>query len=160
MKRLALYIATIVAANWMTSAFGMVGLFGITVTAGTFAAGLALVARDGVQIRFGWKVVAGAILVGAFLSYITSDPMVAIASGIAFLFSEFVDLAVFTPMKNNLTKAIIASSVVAAPVDTILFLHIAGFGVTPSAVLGQFIVKTILAAVVALGLKCYTSREA
>jgi uncharacterized PurR-regulated membrane protein YhhQ (DUF165 family) len=37
------------------------------------------------------------------------------------------------------------SSVVSAPVDTVLFLHIAGFGVTWQAVLGQFLVKTAMA---------------
>ena len=44
----------------------------------------------------------------------------------------------------------LASSVVSAPVDTVLFLHISGFGVTWQAVAGQFIVKTGMALLVAL----------
>ena len=40
---LATYIASIVAANWMTTTFGLVPIgFGLLVTAGTFAAGFAL----------------------------------------------------------------------------------------------------------------------
>jgi uncharacterized PurR-regulated membrane protein YhhQ (DUF165 family) len=41
------------------------------------------------------------------------------------------------------------SSVVAAPVDTVLFLYLAGFAVTWQAVLGQFVVKTAMALVTA-----------
>ena len=148
---LAAYIASIIAANWMTSTLGLVAIgFGLMVTAGTFAAGFALVARDGVQISLGNRWTFAAILVGAVLSAITSNPVIAVASGIAFLTSELVDYAVFTPLrKRSLAGAVVASSVVSAPVDTILFLAIAGFGVTWPAILGQFIVKTIIALIAA-----------
>jgi len=149
---LAAYTAAIVAANWMTTTYGLVPIgFGLLVTAGTFAAGFALIARDWVQTTSGRRWTVGAILVGAVLSYLTSDPFIAIASGVAFLASELVDMGVFTPLRDrSLPGAVLASSVVSAPVDTVLFLAIAGFGVTWQAVLGQFIVKTGLALVVAL----------
>lgn len=145
------YVASIVLANWMTSTFGLVYIgFGLAVTAGTFAAGAALVLRDGVQVAANKRWALFAILVGAVLSYLTSNPFVAVASGIAFLASEVVDFAVFTPIRRrNLAGAVLVSSVVSAPVDTILFLHIAGFGITWQAVLGQFIIKTAVALVAA-----------
>lgn len=148
---LTAYIASIVAANWLTATFGLVPVgFGLLVTAGTFAAGIALVARDGVQQTSGKRWVIGAILVGAALSYFTSSPALAIASGLAFLVSELVDLGVFTPLRDrSLATAVLLSSVVSAPVDTVLFLRIAGFPLTWQAVLGQFLVKTAIAAIVA-----------
>lgn len=151
---LAAYIASIVAANWMTATFGLLSIgFGLAVTAGTFAAGAALVLRDGVQTALGKAWVLGAIVAGAALSFALSTPSIAVASAIAFLVSELVDFAVFTPLRGrSLPAAVLLSSIVSAPVDTVLFLHIAGFGVTWQAVLGQFIVKTALALVAALWL--------
>lgn len=150
---LAVYVATIVAANVLTDRFGLVPIgFGLMVTAGTFAAGVALVARDWVQSSSPrrWWVLA-AIVAGAALSYVLSSPALAVASGVAFLFSELVDLGVFTRVRaRSLALAVLLSSVVAAPVDTVLFLWLAGFPVTLPAVAGQFLVKTALALLVAV----------
>lgn len=157
-KYAVLYILCIVAANWATNRFGLIPFFGLAVTAGTFFAGAALVLRDGVQTALGKKAVIVAILIGAALSYFTSSEMLALASGLAFLVSEGVDFAVFTPLRAKyLPMAVLLSSVVAAPVDTVLFLYLAGFGVTWEAVLGQFLVKTLLAAAVAWRLARSTS---
>jgi uncharacterized PurR-regulated membrane protein YhhQ (DUF165 family) len=121
------------------------------VTAGTFAAGFALIARDAVQVSAGKIVVLLAIIAGAAISAITSNPTIALASGIAFLVSELIDFAVFTPLKEkSLARAVVISSVVSAPVDTVLFLYLAGFGITWQAVLGQFIIKTALALIAAI----------
>lgn len=144
----AAYTASIVAANWMTATFGLVPIgFGLMVTAGTFAAGAALILRDWVQVESGRRwVVLAAILAGAVISAVTSTPALAVASGVAFLVSELVDWGVFTPLRDrSLAGAVVISSVVSAPVDTVLFLAIAGFGVTWQAVLGQFLVKTAMA---------------
>ena len=145
------YIGTIVAANWLTATYGLVPIgFGLAVTAGTFAAGAALLVRDAVQVTAGKIAVLVAILVGCAVSYLVSDPFIAYASAIAFLASELVDFAVFTPLRGRtLAGAVVVSSVVSAPVDTVLFLHIAGFGVTWQAVLGQFLVKTGMALIAA-----------
>lgn len=146
------YIGSIVLANICTTRFGLVPIgFGLMVTAGTFAAGFALIARDAVQVSSGKIVVLLAIVSGAAISAITSNPAIALASGIAFLVSELIDFAVFTPLKGkSLARAVVISSIVSAPVDTVLFLYLAGFGVTWQAVLGQFIVKTALALIAAI----------
>jgi len=148
---LVAYIGSIIAANWMTAHFGLVPIgLSLMVTAGTFAAGFALVARDGVQVAGGRVVVLVAIVIGAILSALTSNAALALASGIAFLVSELVDLGVFTPLRGrSLPLAVLLSSVVSAPVDTVLFLYLAGFAVTWQAVAGQFIVKTVIAGTVA-----------
>jgi len=145
------YVGAIVLANWMTATLGLVPIgLSLAVTAGTFAAGFALIARDWVQVTSGRRVVLVAILVGALVSAFTSNSAIALASGVAFLVSELVDMGVFTPLrKRSLPAAVLLSSIVSAPVDTVLFLALAGFGVTWQAVLGQFIVKTVIALVVA-----------
>jgi queuosine precursor transporter len=148
---LVAYIATIVVANWMTATYGLVPIgFGLMVTAGTFAAGFALVARDWVQLTNRRWVVPVAIVAGALISAATSTPAIAVASGVAFLVSEAVDWGVFSPLRDRtLAGAVLLSSVVSAPVDTVLFLWLAGFPVTWQAVAGQFVVKTLIALVVA-----------
>lgn len=145
------YITTIVAANWLTTTYGLVPIgFGLAVTAGTFAAGAALLLRDAVQVTAGKLAVLAAIVAGIAVSYLVADPFIAVASAVAFAASELVDFAVFTPLRaRNLAAAVLVSSVISAPVDTVLFLHIAGFPVTWQAVLGQFVVKTLMAGIVA-----------
>lgn len=144
----AAYILSIILANWMTVTFGLVPIgLGLAVTAGTFAAGAALVLRDAVQISGGRIVALVAMGVGVIMSYVVADPYIALASAIAFAGSEIVDFAIFTPLrKRSVARAVIVSSIVSAPIDTVLFLWIAGFGITWQAVVGQFIVKTIMAA--------------
>lgn len=149
---LVAYIGSIVAANWATSTFGLVPIgFGLAVTAGTFAAGAALVLRDWVQTAGGRWWVAAAIGVGVVVSYVLAEPRIAFASAAAFAGSELVDWGVFTPIRrSSLARAVLLSSVVSAPADTVLFLWLAGFGVSWEAVIAQFVVKTCLAAVAAV----------
>lgn len=156
----AVYVASIAAANWLTATLGLVPIgFGLVVTAGTFAAGAALIARDWVQVTSGRMWTLAAIGVGAALSAWTATPAIAIASGVAFLVSELVDFGVFTPLRGrSLPAAVLVSSLVSAPVDTVLFLYLAGFGVTWQAVAGQLIVKTAMAAAVAGGLYAVSVR--
>lgn len=155
MIALVLYVAAIVAANVMTDTLGLVPVgFGLVVTAGTFAAGFALLARDFVQRDLGLTAVLAAIAVGGVLSGFLASPGIALASVVAFTAAELVDLGIFTPARTRVgfAAAALASNVVAAPVDTVLFLYLAGFDVTWSAVAGQFIGKVVWATVVPLAL--------
>ena len=153
----AAFALSVVAANALTSAFGLVQLWptGLMVTAGTFAAGAALVLRDGVDTHGGRWWVLAAIAVGIALSFGLAPAAIAVASAVAFGGSELLDWAVFRRLRpRSLPRAVLLSSVIAAPLDTVLFLAIAfGWGaVTWEAVLGQFLVKTSMAAVAALWL--------
>lgn len=148
----AMFVGCILGANYVTSRYGMVPVgFDLVATAGTYFAGLSFVLRDTVQDGGGKRLTFALIVVGAALSYLVSDPFIALASGVAFLASETADLAVYTPLrKRGYVRAAIASNVVGALVDTVLFLWIAGFPIR-DAIAGQMVGKTIVtAAVVAL----------
>ena len=158
----AIYAGVIVAANWATATLGLVPIgFGLVVTAGTFAAGAALIVRDRLQMVSNRWVVLAAITIGAALSAVTSTPALAVASGVAFAVSELVDWSVFTPLaRRSMAAAVLVSSLVAAPVDTVLFLWLAGFPLTWQAIAGQLIVKTAMAGIVAAVISARGGRRA
>ncbi|MBW6397911.1 VUT family protein [Roseomonas sp. HJA6] len=124
------------AANWL---IGNVGTFcvpqgpclvpvapGVMAPSGVLMIGLALVLRDLVQRRLGVGFSAAAVLAGAALSAFLAPPALVLASAVAFLLSEFADLAVYTPLqKRGLVMAVLASSVVGLVVDSIAFLYLA-----------------------------------
>jgi uncharacterized PurR-regulated membrane protein YhhQ (DUF165 family) len=138
------YVTAIVLANWITNRYGLVPVgFGLTATAGTYAAGCALMLRNLVQDGLGRRAVIAAIAVAALLSAFTSSPALAIASGVAFGVSELADMTVYTPLrKRGWARAVIPASLLGAVVDTFLFLRLAHFPVTTAGVLGQLVGKT------------------
>lgn len=150
---IATYLATIVAANWATAHYGFVPVgLGLMATAGTYAAGLAFVARDAVQDTAGRLGAIAALAAGAALSWWLSTPALAIASAVAFGLSELADMAIYTPLRRRgYARAAIASNLVGAVVDTVVFLWLAGFGLAPLVVAGQLVGKAwVTALVVAL----------
>jgi uncharacterized PurR-regulated membrane protein YhhQ (DUF165 family) len=133
---LAAFAACIPAANWLvghagtTCAPGGPCLIpvapGISAPSGVVMVGLALVLRDLVQRRLGATWSAAAILLGGALSAFISPPALALASTAAFLISEFVDMAVYTPLqKRGLVLAALASGVAGLLVDSVAFLWLA-----------------------------------
>lgn len=147
------YIASIVAANWLIQTFGIVPVgFGLAAPAGVFAAGISFTLRDQVHDALGWRWAVVAIVAGALLSALLS-PMLALASGAAFLLSELADLLVYQPLrKRGHIRAVAASNVVGSAVDSVLFLALA-FG-SLDFLAGQIIGKwlTILPVVAVLWL--------
>ncbi len=143
------FLGCILAANYVTTEYGMVPVgFGLMATAGTYLAGLTFVLRDTVQDGFGKWVTLALIVVGAGLSYFIADPFIALASGVAFAASEFADLCVYTPLRSRgYIRAAIASNIVGAIVDTVLFLWIAGFPIR-DAIAGQMVGKLLVTAAV------------
>jgi queuosine precursor transporter len=140
------YVGTVVAANVLTNRYGMVPVWpGVAATAGTYAAGVALLARDVVQDTAGRRTVLAAIAAGALLSAWLATPQLAIASGAAFAASEVADMAIYTPLRRKgWARAVLASNLVGAVVDTVLFLWLAGFPVMAS-LPGQLIGKAVWA---------------
>lgn len=123
---LAAYIGTIFAANWAIARFGIVPVgFGLMAPAGVYFVGLAFTFRDTTQRTLGRGYTIVAILIGAALSALVS-PEFAVASGVAFLFSEGADFAVYTPLaERRWLTAVVASNIVGTVVDSILFLWLA-----------------------------------
>lgn len=137
---LAGYILTIFAANLAITSIGIVPVgFGLVAPAGVYFAGLAFSLRDAVQETLGRRWVFVAIVAGAAVSALLS-PQLALASGVAFLLSEFADFAVYTPLRNrSWLAAVVASNTVGAFVDSALFLWLA-FG-SLDFLLGQMVGK-------------------
>jgi uncharacterized PurR-regulated membrane protein YhhQ (DUF165 family) len=99
---------------------------GLDAPSGVLTIGLALVLRDLVQRRLGLGFSAAAVLAGAIVSAFLAPPALVVASAVAFLLSEFADLAVYTPLaRRRLVAAVIASSAVGLVVDSIVFLWLA-----------------------------------
>lgn len=149
------YVAAILAANLATAHYGMVPVgFGLTVTAGTYAAGAALLARDLVHATAGREFAIYAVLAGGALSSFVAPPQLAAASTIAFLGSELLDLGVYEAIRRRagFIAGALISNVVAAPVDTVLFLAIAGFPLTTATIAGQFVGKVLWATLVPLAI--------
>jgi uncharacterized PurR-regulated membrane protein YhhQ (DUF165 family) len=124
---LAGYIGSIVAANWLITHLGLVPVgFGLLAPAGVYAAGLAFTFRDLTQETLGRWWTAGAIVAGAGLSALLS-PQLALASGVAFLVSEGLDLAIYTPLRarGRWLGAVAASNTVGLVADSVLFLALA-----------------------------------
>jgi uncharacterized PurR-regulated membrane protein YhhQ (DUF165 family) len=123
---LALFIGTVFGANWAIDTFGFVPVgFGLEAPAGVYFAGLAFTFRDLIHRTIGkWWTLVG-IAIGAALSYLIS-PAFAVASGVAFLFSELADFAVYTPLwERRWLVAVAASNTVGLVVDSALFLWLA-----------------------------------
>jgi queuosine precursor transporter len=134
------YVGCVFGANWAISIFGVVPVgFGLFAPAGVFFAGVAFSNRDGLQHYGGRNVVVAAILAGAALSSFLSGPL-ALASGVAFLLSELLDYAVYTPLaRRDWLAAVVFSNTVGAVVDSVVFLLLA-FGsleFLPGQVLGK-----------------------
>jgi uncharacterized PurR-regulated membrane protein YhhQ (DUF165 family) len=149
------FLGCIIAANYVTTRYGMVPVgFGFVATAGTYLAGLTFVLRDSLQDVAGKAWTFTAILAGAALSFLVSDPFIALASAAAFAVSELTDLVVYTPLrKRGYIRAAIASNTVGALVDTIVFLAIAGFPIMaalPGQMAGKLIITTAAVALVVM----------
>lgn len=126
MPYLILFIATIFCANWAIAAYGLVPVGpGLVAPAGVYFAGLAFTFRDLAQERVGRGWIAAAIVAGAVISGLVSTKF-ALASGVAFLVSELLDFAVYTPLRRrNWIGAVVGSNVVGLVADSVLFLALA-----------------------------------
>lgn len=149
---LVLYVGSIVAANVLTERLGLVSVgFGLVTTAGTFAAGFALLARDFVHRYAGVWWVLGGIVVGITISWFMASPALALASAAAFAIAELADLLVFLWVRpRGFIQAAWWSNVVSAPVDTVAFLAIAGFPLTWPVITGQLVGKLVWATAIPL----------
>jgi len=150
---LVAYIATVVLANVAVLRWGLVPVgFGLVAPAGVYFAGLAFTLRDLTQDALGRKWVLAAILIGAGLSALFS-PALALASAIAFLVSELLDFAVYTPLREKRwLTAVTASNVVGAVADSAIFLWLAfgSLAFLPGQVWGKLLMTALAVAVLAL----------
>ena len=124
MPFLIAYIASVVLINYAFSAAPHLDVIW------SAWGGLVFVLRDMVQTRFGHGTVL-AMLAALVLSYITSDPAIALASATAFGLSELIDWLVFSITKRPLHDRLWLSSALSIPVDTLIFFGMIG-ALTPA----------------------------
>jgi uncharacterized PurR-regulated membrane protein YhhQ (DUF165 family) len=131
-----LFCLTVPVANWMIGNVGTVCTRdgpclipvapGVMAPSGVLMVGIALVLRDLVQRRLGLGAAVAAILIGAGISGLVAPLALVTASAVAYLISEFADLAVYTPLQERrFVAAVVVSSVVGLIVDSIVFLWLA-----------------------------------
>jgi uncharacterized PurR-regulated membrane protein YhhQ (DUF165 family) len=122
----AVYIASIVAVNWLFVTLPFIDTPLGAWSAANIVVGLVFVLRDMAQRQLGHFVLLATLAAG-FLTYLTVDPAVALASVTAFLASEMADWAVYSFTRRPLESRILLSSAVASPLDTVVFLGMMGF---------------------------------
>lgn len=135
------YVATVYGANYAIEHWGgednLVGVLWWLAPAGVYAAGLSFGLRDALHEAAGpmWRLwVLTAIATGCLVTYLLSDGFtipgghatLALASALAFGFSELADLAVYSPLRDrNWPAAVAISNLAGALVDSALFLWLA-----------------------------------
>jgi queuosine precursor transporter len=132
----AAFLALVPLANWMIQHVGTACVPqgpclvpvapGLMAPSGVLTVGVALVLRDVVQRCLGLTFGLLAIVLGAGASMLVAPASLVVASGTAFLISEFADFAVYTPLQQRrLMLAVVASSCLGLVVDSIVFLWLA-----------------------------------
>jgi queuosine precursor transporter len=160
----ASYIVAIVAVNWLFAPQQLVEGLTVWKTAwgdvflANLVVGAVFVLRDYAQREIGHRVLV-ATAAAAALTYavvrLTADPQVAqtiaIASLVAFMISETADWAIYSFWRRSLQSRILVSSMIAVPLDTFVFQHLAGyyshaafFMEVLSKVIGVFVVWQLL----------------
>jgi len=150
------YIGVIFFANWSINKWGIVPIgFGLSAPAGVYFAGLAFSIRDGLHESSNKYWVTTAIIVGAILSFLLEGgERIAIASGIAFLLSEFIDFAIYTPLRTRgKMVALFCSNTVGLVVDSGIFLYIAFESL--QFIEGQIIAKSYMTLIVLAIMICF-----
>lgn len=154
-----LFLLTVPIANWLIGNVGTqcvpdgpcllpVGL-GLMAPSGVLIIGLALVLRDWLHELAGWRWSVVAVFAGAGLSLAFSPPEIAISSAVAFTVAEIADLSVYTPLRRKSRPfAVMASQVVGAIIDSMIFVYLAFGSLEFSA--GTALAKIYAGAIVAL----------
>lgn len=155
---LLLYLTSIIIANVMTAAFMPWQIGPFLVPFGTWFIGATLVLRDVIQAKYGRKsaylAIVAALVLSAATSKLLGDTMaITIASAISFFISESTDTEIYTRYKNSFLKRVFASGIASSFLDSVIFVTIglsplvSGFlpwKVIPFAIMGQFIVKSLM----------------
>jgi uncharacterized PurR-regulated membrane protein YhhQ (DUF165 family) len=122
------FLCSIPFANWWLSNNGMwIAPWLGPLPSALWVVAISFVLRDIAQITLGRSFAWAAIAVGTVLSWWLASPQLALASGAAFLISESIDAAIFTPLANRgrFLLAVTISGYVAGFIDSAVFLRIA-----------------------------------
>lgn len=119
------YIGMIVVLNTLFVYLPFISAYGQSFSAADLLVGGIYIVRDFAQREIKHYIFL-AMLIGAAISYLLADQSIAIASLAAFLVGETLDWAIFTYTKKPLSQRLIFSSAISAPIDSVVFLGMAG----------------------------------
>jgi queuosine precursor transporter len=141
------YVIAIVMLNWLFAPSQLVEgvTFWKTAWGDLFLAnlivGAVFVLRDYAQREIGHRILVATIVAG-LITYFMVDPAIAIASLVAFVISETADWGIYSFWKKSLQSRILVSSMIAVPLDTVVFQHLAGY-LTPAAFVMEVLSKAV-----------------
>lgn len=163
----ALYIASILAANLTLDRFIDLGVFGM-LSMGTVFFAAVFTLRDrlhGYGLRVVFIAIAAALAVNLIAAIALGTPLrFLVASFVAILFSELADTAAYQRMINrSWLRRALTSNAISIPLDSLLFTLIAFYGIMSNAEITQIIwadilFKTLIAAALALALSRSATR--
>lgn len=153
-----LYIASIITANILSSAFSPVAIGPFMISLGTFLIGITFVLRDIVQNRYGrtkvYLIIVSSLLLSALSSQLLGDTLaIVLASAAAFAVSETTDTEIYSRLKMPMAVRVFWSGFAGGILDSSVFVILglspigAGFlpwAAVPMAIMGQIIFKTVL----------------
>ncbi len=142
----ALYVVAIVLVNWLFTAVAPWSTVLGDLYFANVVVGFVFVLRDYAQRQIGHKILLATLLAGV-VTYFMVDPVIAVASISAFILSEMADWAIFSFTRRPLQSRILISSLVAVPLDTLAFQHLAGY-LTPAAFATEVASKALGVAIV------------
>lgn len=126
MFSLIVYIALIAGINWIYEITPLVELSGGDLWSPVdLIVGFVFVVRDFAQRKVGHHVL-WAMLVGILISWLMVSPQLAFASMAAFAVGELADWAMYTYTRKPFSQRILISSLLGAPLDSIVFLALVG----------------------------------
>lgn len=145
------YVALIAGVNWAFAITPVLELPGGDLWSPVaLIVGFVFVVRDFAQRRVGHHIL-WAMLAGAVISWYMASPTLALASALAFAVGELADWALFTFTKKPFSQRILISSLLGAPLDSLIFLYLIGIAsfagvavMTASKLFGAFLVFSLV----------------
>lgn len=120
------YIALIAGVNWAFAIVPPLVLPGGDLWSPVaLLVGFVFVVRDFAQRKVGYHIL-WAMLAGIIISWWMATPQLALASALAFAVGELSDWALFTFTRKPFSERILISSLLGAPLDSLVFLAFIG----------------------------------
>ena len=118
------YIMAIVLLNILFVKLPGFNAFGDTLSLADGIVGIIYIIRDLAQREIQHRILL-AMLLGTIISFLLSDPTIAMASAFGFAAGECCDWLLFTYTGKPLAQRLLISSLASIPIDTCVFLAIA-----------------------------------
>lgn len=139
------FAVTEAAANWAAATY-KIAVGPTLIPGGSFLIPISLLLRDGLHLKHPRTALVGALLAGAGISALFNYEVarIALASVVAFTISFGVDTLVFSRLRRRpMYVRMRASNWASLPIDTLVFVPIAFYGLFPIGplLLGQTIAK-------------------